>query len=192
MPGGTGAHFDTLAIGIDVFRQSRLPSLGKKMLMNLIAVSDADARGWWNQQTSEAERASWAVIDIHHYVAWPGTDWCSNSSETLEEIKSKIATRDAATWQYSVRNTLLYNGTSTLVAMSEFSGAAHEDTRRSCSPNNADFPDIEKAKEVVRYFVQLQTAQSRRTGVIDFFWKWHFPFNSNFQTEWSLKQILQV
>ena len=54
-------------------RQSRLPSLGKKLMINLIAVSDADARGWWGEQTSEAERASWAgaasVIGVVQRIA---------------------------------------------------------------------------------------------------------------------------
>ena len=56
----------------------------------------------------------------------------------------------------------------------------------------AAFGDAAKAQAVVRHFVQRQIATSRATGVVDFFWKWHFPYNSNFQAEWSLKQILAV
>ena len=57
------------------------------------------------------------------------------------------------------RDALGLNGTDALVAMSEFSGSAHEDTRYSCSPNNLAFGDEAKAKEVVRHFVQRQVAQ---------------------------------
>ena len=190
MTGGSATHFDTLAISLDLFRKSSLPSHGKKLLMNLISVSNAEAAGWWSAQTSEEERAQWAVIDLHHYIAWPGVDWCSNSSVSLDALKQRIATTDAYTWQFSARNALGLNGTSALVAMSEFSGSAHEDTTHSCSPNNVAFGDEAKALEVVRYFVQQQIAQSHATDVVDFFWKWHFPYNSNFRNEWSLKYIL--
>jgi len=190
MAGGSSAHLDTLTIALELFRASSLPAAGKKLLMNLIAMGDDDVRSWWLGVTSADERAAWAVIDLHHYVAWPGESWCSNGSASVGEIVARIDGADAATWQYSARDTLRLNGTSAIVAMSEFSGAAHEDTRYSCSANNAAFGDTAKALEVVRHFVRNQVAQSRATGVVDFFWKWHFPINNNFLNEWSLKHIL--
>jgi hypothetical protein len=182
-------RLSTLTISLDLFRSSQLPTLGKRLMMNLFGLPDDASRAWWLAQTTEAERAQWAVIDLHHYVAWPGTDWCSNSSAPLDELEARI-TQDSDMWQFSARDRLLLNGTTALVAMSEFSGSTHEDTRRSCSTNNLQFGNEQKAQALVRHFVQLQVATSRAADVLDFFWKWHLPFNSNFQTEWSLKHIL--
>ena len=109
------------------------------------------------------------MIDLHHYVAWPGESWCANGTESLDEILARIDSTDAAAWQWSARTALGLNDSTALVAMSEcrepkpnpraeakdahqsrprrvcarahrFSGAAHEDTRFSCSPNNAGEP----------------------------------------------------
>jgi hypothetical protein len=189
MPGGTAAHLDTLAIALQLFRASRLPAAGKYLLMNMIQISSDAAASWWLSRTTATERAQWAVIDLHHYIAWPGVDWCANSSRTIDELRRAV---DAApdTWQWSARTSLRLTNSSALVAMSEFSGSTHEDTTKSCSPNNVAFGDPAKAMEVVRYFVSKQVQTSAATNVIDFFWKWHLPFNSNFRTEWSLKHIL--
>jgi hypothetical protein len=142
---------------------------------------------------------------------------CNDSSLSVDELQQRVAA-SSDTWQWSVREHFNFNGSSALIAMSEFSGSAHEDTRYSCSLNNAAFRDEAKARAVVRYFVQQQVARSRATDVIDFFWKWHvcteeradhgraswpasisadrvrcarrhFPYNSNFRLEWSLKDI---
>jgi len=184
----SSAKLGVLSVGVELFRASRLPSAGVKLLVNLINLPDDLVRSWWLQQTSEDERAQWAVLDIHHYVAWPGETWCNDSSLSVDELQQRVAAT-SDTWQWSVREHFNFNGSSALIAMSEFSGSAHEDTRYSCSLNNAAFRDEAKARAVVRYFVQQQVARSRATDVIDFFWKWHFPYNSNFRLEWSLKDI---
>ena len=189
MPGGTAPRLDTLAISLQLFRASNLPKAGKRLLMNMIQISKAAAASWWLSHTTEAEREQWAVIDLHHYIAWPGVHWCSDGSRSIDELRQEVdATPD--TWQWSARTSLGLTNSSALVAMSEFSGSTHEDTTKSCSPNNLAFGDAAKAMDVVRYFVAKQVQTSASTNVIDFFWKWHFPFNSNFRTEWSLKHIL--
>jgi hypothetical protein len=189
LPGGTAPHLDTLAIALQLFRGSSLPKAGKYLLMNVIQISNEAAASWWLSHTTAAERVQWAVIDLHHYIAWPGVDWCADGSRSIDELRQAVdATPD--TWQWSARTSLGLANSSTLVAMSEFSGATHEDTTKSCSPNNVAFGDAAKAMDVVRYFVRKQVQTSAATNVIDFFWKWHLPFNSNFQTEWSLKHIL--
>lgn len=111
MDGGSKPHLDVLATSLTHFKQSGLPELGLKLLMNLISMPDAEVRAWWLDVTSEDERASWAVIDLHHYIAWPGVDWCSDASVSLDELKQRIDKDDAYTWQWSARQTLGLTGT---------------------------------------------------------------------------------
>ena len=91
---------------IEIFRQSKLPSLGKEVQVNIHESVfhwlanwwetwrvDAELRGkaiatWWCAQssdttnkfpstTSSQERSDWAVMDMHHYHAW--SDVCSGT-----------------------------------------------------------------------------------------------------------------
>lgn len=87
---------------LEIFRHSKLPSLGKECQVNIhesvfhwLAESweswkvDAELRGkaiamWWCAQsdhvqftTSAKERSEWAVMDMHHYHAW--SDVCSGT-----------------------------------------------------------------------------------------------------------------
>lgn len=80
---------------VDAFRESKLPSLGKELHVNVheslfpneilpdrnekydYALDPGSLKvfgSWWRSTTSQAERTSWAILDIHHYHAW-GSAW---------------------------------------------------------------------------------------------------------------------
>jgi hypothetical protein len=117
----------------DIFRKSKLPSLGIEFQANihesaLPALAEwwedwtVDARlrgqaiaGWWCAQTknevttSPQERSDWAVLDMHHYHAW--SDVCSG---TIDGQDAAYACGDAekrsqvldlcAQWVHEFRN----------------------------------------------------------------------------------------
>jgi len=69
---------DTLAWAVKDFKSSSLPTDKVKLYMNVIeTMYDSSNKTpfktigiWWLNTTTPEERKTWAVLDIHHYVAW--------------------------------------------------------------------------------------------------------------------------
>jgi len=87
---------DTLALAVADFRRSSLPAHNVKLYMNVIETMfpttlpsttlSRDVKhpddllsgeqvysvigNWWKSITTENERQTWAILDIHHYFAW--------------------------------------------------------------------------------------------------------------------------
>src|SRR5262249_11758209 len=71
---------DTLALAVQDFKHSSLPSHHVYLYMNIIEtmfpVTMSDSQiyqiigSWWNKITSSADQQQWAILDIHHYIAW--------------------------------------------------------------------------------------------------------------------------
>ena len=99
-----------IAHAVEVFRNSKLPKLGKQLHVNLhesvlaedvvnstykhdhAALHGLDKEtkssmasmkilaAWWNKTTTPRERQEWAVLDVHHYHAWSSA--CSDHGWT--------------------------------------------------------------------------------------------------------------
>jgi len=85
---------------VELFRESSLPAFGKELHVNIhesilrpnvLPHNDGKDPGgrhpgatrilaaWWRGITTEKERSSWAVLDMHHYHAWEPT--CQGASD---------------------------------------------------------------------------------------------------------------
>lgn len=188
---------DTLALSVTSFRNSSLPAHGAKLDMNIIetmfpismtAAAQYNTIGaWWMSITSALERSAWAVLDIHHYAAWdPNCNQCINESVSNGSITQAGFVKIAActNWYLQLRNALNLEEKAQL-NVSEFSAGTNQYTQNSCSSGVG--PNVPLNHQAYRdaYFKD-QLINAKRAGLTMFFWSWVFPYNMNFQSEWSL------
>jgi aryl-phospho-beta-D-glucosidase BglC (GH1 family) len=210
---------NTLATSITDFKNSTLPASGVKLYMNVIETmfpqgTDAlkDIGTWWKNNTTQAERTSWAVLDIHHYLAWDGANYnyCLNKVnggeyEFLSPDPHKPGAyiikpaefdnlKGAANWYANLRKNLGLTDGSLLMA-SEFSASTNEDTWASCASGHAQDNtgkpiDITNHKEYRNTILAEQLAKAKEGNISMIFWTWKLPYNSNFQNEWSFYNVI--
>jgi hypothetical protein len=195
------------------FRESKLPSLGIQLHVNvhesllptpllpkykdklkeeldyaLYPGALAIFGAWWRATTSPDERASWAVLDIHHYHAWG--DACSGAVEgpptgrykcSDEEARNKVLSK-CSEWATIYRQTLEKEcEPGILLASAEFSASTHHSVRHACN-------DIATLRTT--YEMQLQAA--KHAGVELFWWSYQMPYGGAFRNAWSLKHLLYL
>src|SRR5262249_49142925 len=129
---------ETLALAVTDFNRSSLPERGVKLYMNVIETmfpttmtSDqvyGTIGNWWRSVTSEDDRRTWAVLDIHHYFAWdPNCNSCL--ADFVEDNVIVQAGFDkmqscSADWYLTIREKLGL-GPNDSLATSEFSASGN-------------------------------------------------------------------
>lgn len=178
---------------IDAFRQSKLPSLGKELHVNVhesIFPSDVLPKeevksdyglntasmqvfgAWWRASTTTEERSKWAVLDIHHYHAWGPQ--CSGAVEGFpagryacsdEEAKAQVLGQ-CATWPAVYRSTLEKEcGTGLRLASAEFSASTHHSVRHACN-------DL----TTLKMMLESQVNVAKDADVELFWWSYKMPY----------------
>ena len=197
--------FMWLRDAVNQFRQSKLPSLGVELHINvheslfptpiLPKYKDKAKSGalavfgaWWRATTSSDERASWAILDIHHYHAWG--DLCSGTVEgppTGKYACSDEAARNdvlgkCSQWASIYRAMLEEECEPGLkLASAEFSASTHHSVRHACN-------DVSTLKTT--YEMQVQAATQANVEL--FWWSYQMPYGGSFRNAWSLKHLLYL
>ena len=180
---------------VDTFRQSKLPSLGKELHVNVHeSVFAADVLpktksdyglntapmqvfgGWWRATTTVEERSKWAVLDMHHYHAWgpecagavegpPAGRYACSDEETKAEVLGQCAT-----WSQVYRDTLENECEEGLrLASAEFSAGTHHSIRHSCN-------DV----STLRMMLESQVNVANDADVELFWWSYKMPYGKCF------------
>ena len=203
--------FMWLRDAVDEFRKSKLPSLGIQLHVNVHESLFPDTilpkyknktkeeldfgrypgalalfGAWWSSTTTSDERASWAVLDIHHYLAWG--DACSGAVEgpptgryacSDEKARNEVL-RKCLQWTSIYRETLETECEPGLkLASAEFSASTHHSVRHACN-------DV----STVRTMYEMQLHAAREAEVELFWWSYQMPYGGAFRIAWSLKHLL--
>lgn len=191
---------NTLALSVNDFKQSSLPSHNIKLYMNVIetmfpnGINTYKTIGtWWNGITSEEERDNWAMLDIHHYIAW---DANCNQCIMNDVVDNKITSEGFAkakmcsSWFLNLRQNLDLSEKS-LLSTSEISASTNSDTDLSCASGRTALPykTPDNYAEYRNYFLEEQIANAKKANIQTYFWNWMIPYNKNYQNEWSLYNI---
>lgn len=167
-----------------IFRNSSLPGKGVQLYVQMIETAfqdfDKTAVPWFLGTFSESERRQWAVIDIHHYMAWDqqcsgrvtagGGYWCD---QPIDEIEQKLQGCING-WAQSMPSRF----PNTLLACSEFSVGTYATAREACTD-----------PQVLKAFLKVQLAAFSDNSIQAYFWTWKMPFGSVFEPGWSLKRL---
>lgn len=194
---------------VDAFRRSSLPSRGKELHVNLhesVFPSDALPKdeekpdyglgtgamrvlgAWWRATTTTEERSTWAVLDLHHYMAWG--DECTGAVEGFPtgryacsdgEGRSAILGK-CSSWARVYRATLDDEcGPGSRLASAEFSASTHHSVRHGCNEPTT-----------LREMLEMQVEAGRDADVELFWWSYKMPYGGAFRNAWSLKHLLYL
>ena len=194
---------------IDTFRQSKLPSLGKELHVNVHeSVLPADVLpkeevksdyglntapmhvfgAWWRASTTVDERSKWAVLDIHHYMAWgPQCSGAVEGSPTgryacSDEVTKAQVLGNCSTWASVYRSTLEDEcGEGLRLASAEFSGSTHHSVRHACN-------DL----STLTMMFESQVNEAKSADVELFYWAYKMPYGGAFRNAWSLKHLMYL
>ncbi|KAL3912630.1 MAG: hypothetical protein SGILL_006808 [Bacillariaceae sp.] len=192
---------------IDIFRNSKLPSLGKELHANIHesifsadclsskdeAKAAAESIGiiasWWcsSNTTTPEERESWSILDVHHYNAWSSK--CSGTVDGQdsgyacgdEEKQNKVlekCTRTAPIFREIADATC---GEGAKLMSAEFSASSHHSVRRSCN-------SVSNLRE--SYVRQVNAAQEANVEL--FYWSYHMPYGGAFRRAWSFQHLMYL
>lgn len=175
-----------LSKSVDVFKSYPMLMNEKKLVMNVIETSIYPQENWkyvygrwWKNITTKKDRTKWAAIDIHHYVAWDNPKFCSNTKECIRNIKNYNV--------YSKLRKDLELDNDDLLYSTEFSASTDSSTNKSLTSGLLKNNNHEHLRNM---FLSKQLSDMKQNNVKGFFWCWSIPYNSNYQNEWSLKNIL--
>jgi hypothetical protein len=195
---------------VSAFRQSSLPSRGVELYMNVhesifvqsLVPDDPDDVGgrhpegtsiflaWWREITTADERATWAVLDMHHYHAWEGqcqgaVDGPPQGKYTCGDIEAMNEALDQCTsWANMYRDTAkeqLGGSKPARLASAEFSASTHHLVRHSC---------LDVTTLHASYLKQVDAANV--AGIELFWWGWKMPYGGTFRRAWSFKHFLHL
>jgi hypothetical protein len=175
-----------LASGVDLFRNSKLPDLGVQLYVNIIGTAFADWQvpwDWWTLTFSQAERSSWAIIDVHWYGAWsPKCQGkvvasqgftCNQPLSEIRKIVHDCIEKDMKPFADGVG--------SSLKACSEFSCGTFEDAVLGCND-----------QAVLHTFLDAQLEVFAKYDITPFFWTWRMPYGKTYERQWSLKMLYDM
>jgi len=209
----------TLAIAVEEFRKRKnLVDNKKQLVMNVIetafpalfggAVSEGvfgasqsnkegveavyeEIATWWTNTTTSAERATWAVLDIHNYIAW------HEAVPKFREVKNDgefeaLITEMSKPFFVNLRKRLGMPKPERL-ACSEYSASTDRDTflsiTSSVGPRPPNFLSF-CAQRLRDCFLVAQHKAAKQENIEMWFWTYHIRNNVNYQGEWSLQHIL--
>ena len=199
-----------LSDAIDTFRQSTLPGLGKELHVNVhesvfspsvLPYGDGVDYGgrhpgatriiasWWRSATSNHERQSWAILDMHHYHAWEpacmGTsDGPPSGNYTCGNTASRAdALRRCSSWATEAFRKAIDEecGVGAKLASAEFSASTHHRVNRACN-------DIGTLR--ASYEAQIDAAEDANVEL--FWWSYKMPYGGAFRPAWSFKHFLYL
>ena len=193
---------------VSSFRKTSLPSKGVELHVNvhesifvqsLVANDPSDSGGrhpegtsifaaWWRGTTTIEERATWAVLDMHHYHAWepfcqgavdgpPQGNYTCSDIEATDEALHRCASW--ATMYRDIANEQL-EGKARLVS-GEFSASTHHSVRHSCLDTTTLFMSYQK---------QIDAANDADIDL--YWWGWKMPYGGTFRRAWSFKHFLYL
>ena len=182
-----------LSESIDVFRSSGMNNHKKKLIMNVIETSTIDFgeqmftvwRDWWKNSTTSEERKTWAGLDIHHYEAWSNPNSCDSENNSAKECMDHVKDTDWDKVFGDLRDKVVSKDD--LFYVTEFSNSLYNDTKYSLASGLANNENYIKIRNKF-YEKQIHALHSNNTR--GFFWTWDVPLNSNYQSEWSLKNVI--
>lgn len=194
---------DTLALSVADFKNSSLPSQHIKLDMNIIetmfptTLSEnqiySTIGSWWENITTESERKTWAIMDIHHYIAWDNNcNQCLMKYVTANMITTEgfNQVKICSSWFLTLRGKLGLSQDS-LLSTSEFSAATNSDTDLSCASGKVAKPYTTPINyaDYRNYFLEQQIKNAKKANIQTYFWTWMIPYNKNYQNEWALYSI---
>jgi len=168
------------------FRTSSLPLENVKLYVNLIETAFSEfehsAVPWFLNTFTKEEQKTWAVADVHWYVAWSSGDCDGRSVEgggfdcaaPLPQVQAKLHSCASSASQ---RLRQLFGDAQ--VAVTEFSAGTFHKARYACHDS-----------QLLRTFIEEQVRAFRSDHIQPFFWTWKMPFGPNFEAGWSLKYLL--
>lgn len=168
------------------FRTSSLPAANVKLYVNLIETAfsafEHSAVPWFLQTFTKEEQKTWAVADVHWYVAWSSGDCDGRSVEgggfhcaaPMPQVKEKLHLCASSASQ---RLRHLFGDAQ--VSVTEFSAGTFHKARYACHDS-----------QLLRAFIEEQVTSFRSDRIQPFFWTWKMPFGPNFEAGWSLKYLL--
>eukprot|EP00928_Gymnodinium_smaydae_P024750 TRINITY_DN1993_c1_g4_i1.p1 TRINITY_DN1993_c1_g4~~TRINITY_DN1993_c1_g4_i1.p1 ORF type:complete len:596 (-),score=93.80 TRINITY_DN1993_c1_g4_i1:263-2050(-) len=213
----TAQVLKTLAIALNEFRSRPRLVRDKRLLMNVIetawpqlfggqsgdskvfgasqkdgieAVYD-DIGAWWRSVTTEDDRLTWAVLDIHNYIAWGGDVPKLREVQTQDEFRAIVEGMSLPFFQM-LRQRLAIPKPQ-LLACSEYSASTDRDTFLSTTSGVGSRPprffgfNWQRLRDL---FLVSQHKAARESEIQMWFWTYHIRMNVNYQGEWSLQHIL--
>lgn len=207
----------TLAISVEEFRKRPALHMGKKMLvMNVIETAfagtfdkedvhafAASQKGeigcvtgsigaWWRGITTVEERKSWAVLDLHNYIAWDPKAKEFEEIETLEQQRGLLEQMSLPFFRQLRERAQLPEPQ--LLACSEYSASTNQDTFLSTTSGVGKRPLRLPAAFTFMHlrdaFLRFQNRAAREERIQMWFWTYHIRKNINYQGEWSLLHAL--
>ncbi|KAL3932317.1 MAG: hypothetical protein SGBAC_010905 [Bacillariaceae sp.] len=196
---------------VAAFRQSKLPQHGIDIFVNvhesilvqpLVPDDPNDPGGrhpegttiflaWWRGITTAEERATWAVLDMHHYHAWDGqcmgaVDGSPSGSYTcgnLDAMNDVLAhcTSWATMYRKIADQQLGSSKRPARLVSGEFSASTHHSVRHSC---------LDETTLHASYTQQVEKADA--AGVELYWWGWKMPYGGAFRRAWSFKHFLYL
>lgn len=187
---------------LEAFRRTSLAERGIQLVVNihesilvaaLTTPDESDSGGrhpkatqlladWWKQSTTEEERASWAVLDMHHYHAWEphceGTVTGHDGAYLCGDTAAAATVLEACTsWATTLRNAV--GESAARLSSGEFSASTHHSVALSCTDSTT-----------LRQTYQAQVAAAREAGVNLYFWAWKMPHGGAFRPAWSMNELM--
>ena len=194
---------------IDVFRNSKLPTKGIKLTVNVhesflnpkvLPPHESDDVGgrhpgamkviaaWWRGVTSPIERSSWAVLDVHHYHAWEShcmgaSDGHYTANYTCSNVEERTqALERCAGWAAVFRAAVDDEcGPGALLMSGEMSASTHHSVGHACN-------DL----STLRATYEHQVVAAQDSNVRLYWWSYKMPYGGAFRPAWSLKQFLYL
>lgn len=197
-----------LSDSVQIFRESKLPLLGKELHINIhesifhptilpknstnnnVTFDNAAIQliaSWWRTTTSYKERSSWCILDVHHYHAWDDT--CQGTSDgiptgnyTCSDRMNREKTLNKCTlWVQDIyRKTVNEQcGYNTKLVSAEFSSSTHHLVKHACN-------DI----TTLRSTYTKQVNMAYESNVELFYWSYKMPYGGAFRSAWSFKHLM--
>lgn len=198
---------------IEIFRNSKLPKLGKQLHANIIEsiiaaeyvpddTGDSDKSdgakrpdalkiiaSWWCSEstTSHHERSHWAVLDTHHYHAWEKA--CQG---TVDGQDAAYACGDVKGRQKVLEKCVAWSPT--------FRGVVDGECGKGAQLMSAEFSasthhsvrhacnDVSNLRQ--SYTMQVEAA--RKADVELFYWSYHMPNGGAFRRAWSFQHLMYL
>ena len=132
---------------------------------------------------SSEERAAWAVLDVHNYLAWDGGhDGCDAGCKyTCDAGRGAV-------------DAIVTEAVSGFVAGMAAAREAHDIPRLACSEwSLATFDQSARACRTTAALDSMyytQTTLMAQANVTSFFWTWNMPYGGWHEAAWSLKHYL--
>lgn len=199
-----------LTDSVKIFRESKLPDLGKEIHVNIhesifhpsvISIVDGTNNdlalastqliaSWWASITTPKERSSWSILDMHRYHAWDHD--CQGTVDGGSDLGSYVCSDETgrnaildkcAMWASSIYRKSIDDecGPGAKIVSAEFSAATHHLVKHACN-------DITTLRAT--YTKQVHAAQQANVEL--FWWSFKMPYGGSFRNAWSFQHLMYL